>query len=91
MRMPHEDFPLLELVADLEECQAILHDMAEAMDELLRKTEGAYPPGGRLLVQRLAALLLQVQDLIPPPLAEAIAAERQASDAAEDRRGHFEL
>jgi hypothetical protein len=79
----HDDFPLLDLEADLAEATAILRDMDTTVQELLHESEGHYPPGAATFVQDVACVLLQLQTLLNPALRQAIKAERtsQAEEA----------
>jgi hypothetical protein len=78
-------FPLLDLDADLQECEAILRDMDTTIQNLLLETEGRYPPGGPQFRQGVARMLAALAILVPADLREAIGNERAESDAEPDR------
>jgi len=75
-----DPFPLLDVDADLDECEAILRDLGTTMQELLRATDGHYPPGGAQFCQGIAQLLLLLKGIVPPALRQTIAAEREDAE-----------
>jgi hypothetical protein len=80
-----QSWPLLDLKAALNDADRNLEDILYYVRVLLADTDNAYPPAAEELQANVAAIRELIKEVIPPALAQAIAAEQVAYDTEAER------